>query len=426
MPIKLPFRIKKFSRYTDSELISIAFCVCVYSSVTTRYMNYTNILLIALVWKFILGEKKYRVSPIAFCWALYILIYPMIDAVLRGPGLSTFDFLCYFAPLSVFLAGNVKVEDFGKALIVFAKGFAWFQTVGIIMSMTVKGLYYTVASKVLGSLPHSVCGFATYSTMASYVICVGLGAYMIEFSIIRWKTPREKMICLIKILVLFFGLTSTMKRTFLVSTVLSFMIVMMLNSLKSPRRVVITFVVIVIAVVGVYSLSMYFYSIGSSNAFGRLGGTFVGVSEGEDVSNMRSTWAEFMAEWKKGHEVFGIGWEGFKIKIYETPYGGAIPNGHNVYKQIDCEEGHVGLAVYVALELLALLAGIVNILITIGKNTFAVEMAMWPTYIIIVYIIYCYTGNAIYESMIYLYFFGAIYIVSGVNQKLLKLRSIET
>ena len=426
MPIKLPFRIKKFNRYTDSELISMAFCLCVYSAVTTRYMNYTNLLLIVVVWKFILSGKKYRVAPLALCWALWIFIYPMVDAVIRGPGLSMFDLLCYLAPMSVFLAGNVKIEDFGKALLVFAKGFAWFQTAGIIMSMTVKGLYYSIAARVLGGIPHSICGFATYTTMASYVISVGMGAYLIEFAIIKWRTPREKIICLVKILILFFGLTSTMKRTFLVSTVLAFMIVMMLNSMKSPKRVVVTFVVIVVAIVGVYSLSMYFYSIGSNNAFGRLGGTFVGVSEGEDVSNMRSTWAEFMAEWKKGHEIFGIGWEGFKIKINETSYAGAIPNGHNVYKQIDCEEGHVGLAIYVGLEFLALLIGIINILITIGKNTFAVEMAMWPTYIVIVYMIYCYTGNAIYESMIYLYFFGAIYIISGINQKLLKLRSIET
>lgn len=426
MPIKIPLRIKKFNRYTDSELISMAFCLAVYSAVTTRYMNYTNILLIVLVWKFILGEQKYRVSPLAFAWALYILIYPILDAIIRGGvGISTFDFLCYFAPLSVFLAGNVRVEDFGKTMYAFAKGFAWFQTIGIIMSMTVKGLYYVIAARVIGSLPHTICGFATYTTMASYVISVGLGAYMIDFTITKWKTPREQFLCLIKIGVLFFGLITTMKRTFLVVTVLGFMVVIIINSLKSPKRLVTTFIVVVVAVVSVYSLSMFFYSIGSQNAFGRLGATFVGVSEGEDVSNMRSLWAEFMAEWKKGHEIFGIGWESFKSKIYETPYGGAIPNGHNVYKQISCEEGYVGLAVYIALIIITIVIGLVNILLTIGKSVFSASLAMWSTYIVIVFAVYCYTGNAIYESMIFLYFFGAIFIISELNKKLLKLKSIE-
>lgn len=409
-------RIPKFgvsAHKINTELITVMYCLCIVVATFIRWMNYFNIAASGVSVVYALRTGRVGKSKLCILWSAFIVVYPLCDAWIRGEaGLSLFTALCYITPLLMLLS-YVNLEGFVKIFIVFVKGFSWFQAFGIFLELIWKRLHIIIAWRLLGFWSYNVTGFSTDATVAAYIICFGVGLYFIEYWLADDKMSKYAIKKLSYGSLLFIALVMTNKRSFLIAVFISILLIFILQSTVSGSKFFRTLVgCAVVACLG-YFVCIGAYYMGASNALGRVGATLIGLSEGEDVTSMRSTWAMYMNEWRQGRELFGIGWESFLNRISYTSYVGKVPNGHNVYRQILCEEGYVGLSIFVLLLVNTIVIAIKNVLFFLHrKDSELLYIAMFSLFVVLIFAIYSYSGNAIYDAVIYLYFFASIQLIT--------------
>lgn len=405
------------------EIISVLFCLCIVTATFIRWMNYFNAIAIAAMLLYILVNRQITKRPLCLLWAGYILVYPLLDAAIRGEvGINLFTALCYITPMTLLLLTDMRVDNFANLFIKFAKLFAWIQTFGIFLKLISERLFTMIAYHVLGMWTYTVTGFTIDATVAAYILCFGIAAYVIEFWLTDVKCTKQALFKIMCIVIQFAALVLTGKRSFLVGVIAALVITLLVHSTSSVRKFEKTFWTSVFVVVLGFVVCLVAYYAGMQNALGRMGETIIALFQGKDVSNMRNTWAEYMREWSQGRELFGIGWESFKNRIMLTPYGGKVPNGHNVYRQLLCEEGYVGVTIFVLLILATVGVAIYNTMkLARCRNKKANTVAMFSTFSVILFAIYCRSGNAVYDTIIYLYFFAAIQLVAIAGRERKKL-----
>lgn len=394
----------------DIAVVTLVYSLCIVSATFIRWINYFNLLATGVMLLYICLRKRITKSPLNLLWAGYILVYPLLDAAIRGEaGLSSYTTFCYVTPMVFLLLTDINIGNFGEFFISFSKIFAWFQAFGIFLEIVSERAFTIIAYRLLGMWTANVVGFSTHQTVAAYLVCFGISAYFSEYLVLERKNTKEAYGKLLSFAVLFCALIITGKRSFLLISGVFFVILLLIFYTTSKRKFVATlFGGVLVGIVGA-GASLIFYFAGSENSLARVGETIIGLINGQDVSNMRSTWAEYMAEWSQGHEWFGIGWESFQNRIMFTPYGGRVPNGHNVYLQIMCEEGYIGLIVFSALVIATVIYAAYNyaVLVKTGNKS-AIKVAIFSLYTVGLFAIYSSLGNAIYDAFVYLYFFAGI------------------
>ena len=396
------------------HLIPILYCISIIVATFMRWMQYVNFLTVGCILFYILREKEIKKSILCGAWTIYIFLYPLMDCALRNKKGLSFDMaLCYLVPIGILLFGRLNTKDI-QTLFIFIKGFALFQAFGIYLSKLVPSLYVAVTWRVLGAWYETVCGFASDPTVTTNIIVMGIGVYATDLWVNPKKNKRINFSCL---LLLLFAMIIAGKRSFLIAMGIAFILVFAAESIFNRKKLAIVIISLPsILLAGIGSSLIWYKIFGANNALGRMGATFIGISSGEDVSSMRSTWAEYMRQWRSGHEVFGIGWENFQTKIMETPYGGRVPNGHCVYKQILCETGYIGVSIFILLVVVTIILAVKKILFYKKiRDKQKLAFAMISTYMVIVFIVYAYFGNSIYDAFIYLYFFAAVSIVGTLR-----------
>lgn len=407
-----------------TTLLIVVYCIGIVSNTFARWTNYANILILGTAIICIIKRQKLKKSYICWLWASYILIYPILDyAVRNGNGIPLYIFLGYLAVMLVLITGCLKAKDF-RLIIKFIEYFAYFQAAGIYLSKIAYGVYVKIAWRLVAFWTNKVAGFTPDPTVAAQILSMGIGVCLVSYCCANKRS--EKIRSGAGMVVLFIALTIVGKRSFLIAIFIAGIFVIVAKDYRDKLALLKTAMssVILVTVIAVISLTSYKIG-GDSNALGRIGGTILGVVKGEDVSSMRSTWAIYMDEWKKGHELFGIGWENFQVRIMDTPYGGKVPNGHCVYRQLLCETGYIGFCVFIILISITVYFAIKNIMFyTKVNDNISLRYSMLSTYITIVFAIYCYTGNAIYDAYIYLYFFISV-VMTGTMNGFQKKRMIE-
>ena len=400
---------------SDIAVVSGAYCLCIISSTLLRWMNYFNLLAIMVILLYIFLRRKITKAPLNLLWAGYILVYPLVDAAIRGEvGLSLFTALCYMTPMFFLLVTDVNVDNFGSFFISFAKGFAWFQAFGIFLGLVSQRLFIIIAYRLLGFWTATVLGFTTDPTVVAYILCFGVGIYLIDFLLLENKNTKNGYKKLTSFGILFVALILTGKRSFLLGTCILLVAMLLTFYTKSKKKFVGTILGGIVAAVIICAVCLGAYFSGVENGLGRIGETIIGLKNGEDVSSMRSTWAEYMEQWSEGREWFGIGWETFKNRINFTPYAGRVPNGHNVYLQVMCEEGYIGLAVFSVLIAATVIYAIYNCAILVKTNDkAAIRASLLALFMVGLFAIYCSLGNGIYDANIYLYFFAAVQLLNA-------------
>ena len=407
-------QIKMKSKDKDiyTKIYMILYCVCIASATIIRWMNYVNALTAFVGIICIIKTKKIRKEVLNFIWMIFIAMFPLLDAAIRGEaGLSLFTFLQYLPALLLLTIGLFDIVEYRKIWLQFIKGFAWLQIFGMLLSSLWNRIYIMIAWRVLGQWSYAVTGFTTDPTMVAYIVSMAIGIYCVEYIFEENKRNKETVFIFVKMVVMCYFLIETGKRSLLIATIVVLMLCVLMYATNSKKKFfskIFVFPIIITVLGGICILA---YRAGYNNSFARIGGTIIGMKAGDDVSNMRSTWAEYLKMWSKGHELFGIGWESFKHRILATPYY-IVPNAHNVYKQILCEEGYIGFLIFILILLATIIYSIKEVIVT--KNKENKKLAIYAMYGVLFFIIYSYSGNAIYDSTIYLYFFGSVQLCSSV------------
>lgn len=401
-----------FKKPNYIHIVSIAYCLCIIAASFQKWTNYANIILLLSVCVYIFCTGTIKNSFLCIGWSVYIFLYPILDCAIRNEnGLPLFTLLSYLAVIGILLFGGMRFDNI-RIIVAFIKIFACFQCFGVFLSKVLYPLYVPIAWRLVGFWNAKVSGFTSDPTLTTNILVMGIGAFAVDLWI---HIGRRKNIIIEWICLFFLSLAMLIegKRSFLIAMVIAFSIIFLADSKKNNKKFWRVLFSIIILLIGGIALSLVFYKFGNeSNGLSRIGATILGVINGDDVTSMRTTWAEYMKQWRVGHELRGIGWERFQVKLLETPYGGKVPNGHCVYKQILCETGYIGITFLILLLVITVSLSIRNILFySKERNKVLLGFSMLTTYIIIVFSVYCYFGNAIYDASIYMYFFVAVSIV---------------
>lgn len=136
-----------------------------------------------------------------------------------------------------------------------------------------------------------------------------------------------------------------------------------------------------------------------------------------DITNGRLYFYEYAIKWFKESPIWGIGWDGFRYRLYETrgSYLGRFTymSAHNVYLQILCELGLVGYCIFI-IKLFADLSKTIKLSRLMkrfgiyGNEDF--KSLVFAIAFIIYFMLYCITGNPLYDLE---FFFPYMIAIAG-------------
>ena len=247
-----------------------------------------------------------------------------------------------------------------------------------------------------------------YSTNGMY-LAVGLAvpvAYLISGS-------RKFIIKLLFVLILF-ALLVTGKRGHVVFGIASILICYyFLNCDKPVKR---WFKIVSAVVLGVLALVIAAEFVPSvMNVVYR----FIETAESGDISYGRDAFRVLALELFAQNKLFGIGWDGFRY-YYNTLFDYEI-NVHCVYVQLLCETGIIGSIIYYSFFVAALyrIISAVKYLISKGIELKDLERLSitFSLYVQCFFLLYCITGNPLYDSQILIPYIMACAIGEYYYQK---------
>lgn len=235
-----------------------------------------------------------------------------------------------------------------------------------------------------------------------------LGSWMI-------RPPKKRLLMLGVLGLLFYGLLLTGKRAHFLFTVISLALVYITinsHSIKKLLKAVSKQVVLIIS--GATLLPIYLNKTGGSQAIKRTLKVFQDILSGSDVTSGRTKL--YSAAWRLFLEnpIFGIGWWEFRMVhstgILSTDMS-ITSDVHNVFLQVLTETGIIGFLLFSIMTLYSLFSTYKKIKLTIKfkhkKNHFSLTLLTLSLYIQLFFLLYCITGNPLYDtSFLLTYFFG--------------------
>lgn len=239
------------------------------------------------------------------------------------------------------------------------------------------------------------------------------------FSLFMEKRKKRYIIyTLISIVALLF----TAKRAHLIFTLISCIIVFfIINKDRLSKKVLKFSVILIISFVVILILSMIMPQI--LNVVNRIE---EGIKSG-DLLNGREDFYDLAISMWKGHKIIGNGWGSFSYNfqyyLYEENYGVKYLDAHNVYLQLLAETGIIGLIFFLSLMLY-----IYTLTYKIIKNKkynnmdFMLYFSLgYQTF----FLLYCFTGNPLYDMQCYSIYFICIGITLKKYLEIKKIKKEE-
>ena len=252
--------------------------------------------------------------------------------------------------------------------------------------------YYPIGTSN-GTLGYTAGLTSHYSSNALYI--TGCIFALLYLNRCNKKSKIIKILLFLAVGALFL----TGKRAHILFTILSMIIIFLIDNRKNMRQLINK--IIVIAIICLAMLLIIYL------VFPRILSVFQRFEDG--LSGRDEYWGKEI-EWFKTSPMTGIGWLQFgqQYKVYN--YGTAV-NTHNVYLQLLCECGIVGFTLFI-------IAIIKSLKTTLIKYTHCDNNEKNKYYysllIQIFFILYCLTGNCLYDNTLFYYS-----IASGIGMSII-------
>lgn len=151
---------------------------------------------------------------------------------------------------------------------------------------------------------------------------------------------------------------------------------------------------------------------------------FIETSESGDIGLGRDVFRALALELFAQNKMFGIGWDGFRY-YYNTVFGYEI-NVHCVYVQLLCESGIIGSLIYYTFFVIALYHIIYAVKYLISKGIELTNLQRvsitFSLYVQCFFLLYCITGNPLYDSQILIPYIMACAIGEYYYQKVKRMK----
>lgn len=274
-------------------------------------------------------------------------------------------------------------------------------------------LYKPEASDVIQTLYVSggMCGLMPQTADAAAVI---LNSFYVL--VVLKVGTSSKLLNSLLILLLVIGLFLTAKRAHLFFGLVVWVLSYIFTS-SNKKRMRNLFVIVVLGFVAIPCLVSIAPKLGENNVLSKIIFSFQNIStDQEDVMHGRDYLYEMA--WKKVEEapLTGIGWGNFKKTV---DYRGGSTDVHNVYLQLWAECGFFVLLLYIAV-LFSLIVKTINLTRFYGKlgRRYQGEKNLLQFSFCVqgFFIMYCFTGNCLYNISSFSMYIVAASIVLTINR----------
>lgn len=292
------------------------------------------------------------------------------------------------------------INKFDDSYIKYEMIFGYIHVIATYLFLIFPSLYKPFANAVYGYFPvgtdNGMIGYTAglsshYSANALYItFCLLATLYFVN----KYKEKKSYKILFLLALGALFLTTKRAHLLFSIISILTAVILKYRKNLKSifknilkkmPKYLIASLIILLI-------LYLLFPDI--INSF---------ISRLDDGTSGRTAYWEKAFEWFLTSPLLGIGWLQFGFK-YRPFINGNVMNVHNVYIQVLCECGIIGLLIFLLIIFIPLKNTIINYLK--NKNE---EINYYVLICQIFFILYCLTGNCIYDNTLLFYA-----IVSGL------------
>lgn len=390
------------------NFFTICWMVTLLSSSIGRYMNYSYAITLIAFFIYIVRTRRIHFNYINIIWGIFIVIFPLLGYLLHTPYFLLIDILGYVVSLCGFFAVNEPVRRF-DGIILFIKFRALIEAFFVILQQFAYPVYVKFAWRILGTWNYDAGGMALSISLSAYIIVFGIGAFLF------CKRKKSSVSYMLSVIFCFTALVFTDKRTIMLIALVLLMLVYFINCNQKTRiRRILLLPIIVISLVG---LGILFYkTYGNDNAIGRIIETLISVSEQKDISNSRNEIHSVAWElWRESTYTkwFGIGWTEFKQNFTLFQNTSQV---HNIYLQLLCETGIVGLICFISAQLTCLLLSLHLFIRFFGEDSSRRNLIGFSVTGQLIFGIYGFTGNPLYDSTCYLMYFMMITILIVVRR----------
>lgn len=259
-------------------------------------------------------------------------------------------------------------------------------------------------------------GMYTYSSITGCFLMPGLFAFLVSY-----RNKKKTPFFWIMLSVLALGIILINKRGFILDIAISFLAVLLISRQSEGKiklrlnRVLIVIISILIIIGVLFALYMSIPLVRQSvtnlmDKFADDDGTLSGRTQLYDLS----------LHLFKQHPIIGIGWGNFRersLHVYRATSSTTYET-HNVYLQLLCETGILGLTAFLVTIIWMLVYTIrrfmrVNATSPDSKASLALRLSL---YLQLFFITYCFSGNPLYDYIfVVTYFIGIVLL--GVNER---------
>ena len=312
--------------------------------------------------------------------------------------------ICYTLGKSDVDAARISRWLIGIAI--FAIATIYIEAVTKIFSLTLSGIFQK-APRV---------GIFSYTGFAGGIFIPGFLAYLVSYT-----DKRKKAIFWVMTGVFVFGLLLIKKRGFIVDVGIALVFVYIVSRLAvrttkiKLNKLVWGIVITVVLIAAIYALYTFvpFINQTVNNITSRF------ADEDGDFSGRTSLY-ELALKLFRTNPLFGIGWGNFRAHTLGVFRVGntATFETHNVYLQLLCENGIVGLSgfiIAVGSVLIYTIMKYAKTLKTYGVTT-ATKAYKLSLYIQLFFLTYCMSGNPLYDYIFVVIYFTGVFLL-GVNER---------
>ena len=381
-------------------------------------------ILLSIIFSIITILDVPQVNKSAIGWMIWLLVFPVSSFFICGyqyGGDTTifFGYLGIAITIIIDINSNDSITERTLKLIFL---FVIIEVVGIFFQWIAPEFYFDNLSKYFPQLFETLyfrykkygymSGFTTEVSFVAGFLCIGV--FLLFFKLLISKKNNRKLTIFLLIIVVA-ALILTKKRAHLVFCIVScFFTYYFTDNSKRKSKWMFNVLRITLILIILFFIIYYFYG-GSNSAVGRIVDSIVGLFNGEDITSSRSDFNKYtIAMWLE-KPVLGYGWGTYRvIGLSELGLHG---NAHNVYLQLLAETGIVGFLSFVILALFSLKRGVLAVKRTDITDNQKLGVCIGLSYQIF-FLLYCFTGNCLYEANFYLpYFISIMYAESILSPK---------
>lgn len=351
----------------------------------------------------LLYNKTIILQQEAYCWIPFLL-YTVITLVKQ----RDFEFFSYWMICLIIVLVAIKVRMYNEVPYkIFLYG-GIFALIGQIVQLLFPDMYKErIASLFLNSSAinywstiYGLAGF-TYQLDQTAMTLITAEAVVIAFFVTDEDKKRKKLYWLLTGILIIGIFLSGKRMLFLVSIVALFIVYFLQQKSLSKKIIIFILMGIVSTIVLIYFVSNI-NSMYTSRFFYRFAKTFMDLKSKADFSDGRSELYIKAINAFKQNPIFGIGIGRF------ASYTGENTAVHNTYLQVLCEQGIVGIVLYIFPLVVALIYTIKEIKVN-DSNFWGMKYYKFSLFIQLTYIMYALTENVninMFGYMVYFISFG--------------------